>query len=57
MFSGPDAVPSLREYARTLYADAKSYQDTHPIAAMLSDKLGDLAIVVEQELERRPSSQ
>jgi len=33
MYPGPDAVPSLREYARTMYADAKSYEDKGTMSA------------------------
>lgn len=54
MFPSPDAVPSLAEYARTMYADALSYRDQgKDMASLVADKLGDLATVVLVELERR----
>jgi hypothetical protein len=55
-FPSADAVPSLEDYARTMYADSLMYRDQgKEMASMLCDKLGDLARVVFYEIhpERR----
>ena len=53
MFTG--GVPSLEEYAKTMYADAASKRQKNPEsrAAVIMENLADLATVVGQEIDRR----
>jgi len=60
MFANADAVPSLEEYAKTMYADAKMHLDREEeIQKFVCNKVADLARVVFYEMypERRQRDQ
>ncbi len=53
MYPNPESVPTLLEYLKTEYADAKSHLNQgQPLESQAHERLGDLAMVVLQELKR-----